>query len=297
MRALLLLLASLACALPAQATLTVGIALHPYYSYVTKVAGEHVEVLPLVDEGFNPHAYQAQPQDLRRLAKMDAFVVNGVGHDDFAMQVIRAANRDDLTVIYANEEVAVLPAMGAAVGDSAVNAHTFVGINTTIQKVYTISRALGELDPANARAYRKNARAYAATFRAMKQEALAQIAELDTSGIKVATTHNAYGYLLQEFGIGVDAVIEPAHGVEPSASQLQDTIDRIKASGINVLFYELDMPNRFLDTIEQATGVQLYQFSHLTHGPFEADKVEREMQANLNTLVEAIRFAAQAEAL
>ncbi|MBY6016467.1 zinc ABC transporter substrate-binding protein [Halomonas denitrificans] len=295
MRALVTLLAGLALALPAQAKLTVGVALHPYYSYVSKVAGDHVTILPLVDAGFNPHNYQAQPQDMRRLAEMDAFVVNGIGHDDFAMQVIQAANRPDLHIIYANQEVALLPAMGAAVGDGAVNAHSFVGINTTIQKVYTIARELGELDPENARAYRKNARAFAGKLRAMKQDALTQIAELDTSNIKVATTHNAYGYLLQEFGIGVDAVIEPAHGVEPSASQLQDTIDRIKASGINVLFYELDMPNRFVDTIEEATGVQLYQFSHMTHGPFEADKVAVETQQNLNTLVEAIRFAAKGE--
>ncbi len=293
MRALVTLLAGLALAYPVQAKLTVGIALHPYYSYVAQVVGDKATVLPLVDAGFNPHNYRAQPQDMRRLAKMDAFVVNGVGHDDFAMQVIRAANRPDLKVIYANAEVAVLPAMGAAVGDGAVNAHTFVGINTTIQKLYTIARELGELDPDNARFYRQNARAFAGRLRAMKQQALTDIAGLDTAGIKVATTHNAYGYLLQEFGIGVDAVIEPAHGVEPSASQLQDTIDRIKASGINVLFYELDMPNRFVDTIEEATGVQLYQFSHMTHGPFDADKVEREMQSNLNTLVEAIRFAAQ----
>ncbi|MBW3138890.1 metal ABC transporter solute-binding protein, Zn/Mn family [Ferrimonas balearica] len=295
MRALVTLLAGLALALPAQAKLTVGVALHPYYSYVSQVAGDHVTILPLVDAGFNPHNYQAQPQDMRRLAEMDAFVVNGIGHDDFAMQVIQAANRPDLHIIYANQEVALLPAMGAAVGDGAVNAHSFVGINTTIQKVYTIARELGELDPENARAYRKNARAFAGKLRAMKQDALTQIAELDTSNIKVATTHNAYGYLLQEFGIGVDAVIEPAHGVEPSASQLQDTIDRIKASGINVLFYELDMPNRFVDTIEEATGVQLYQFSHMTHGPFEADKVAVETQQNLNTLVEAIRFAAKGE--
>ncbi|ADN75983.1 periplasmic solute binding protein [Ferrimonas balearica DSM 9799] len=295
MRALVTLLAGLALALPAQAKLTVGVALHPYYSYVSQVAGDHVTILPLVDAGFNPHNYQAQPQDMRRLAEMDAFVVNGIGHDDFAMQVIQAANRPDLHIIYANQEVALLPAMGAAVGDGAVNAHSFVGINTTIQKVYTIARELGELDPENARAYRKNARAFAGKLRAMKQDALTQIAELDTSNIKVATTHNAYGYLLQEFGIGVDAVIEPAHGVEPSASQLQDTIDRIKASGINVLFYELDMPNRFVDTIEEATGVQLYQFSHMTHGPFETDKVALETQQNLNTLVEAIRFAAKGE--
>ncbi|PTB31018.1 metal ABC transporter solute-binding protein, Zn/Mn family [Photobacterium phosphoreum] len=272
--------------------LTIGITLQPYYSYVKAVVGDKADILPLVDAGFNPHNYLPQPNDLRRLKQMDVIVVNGVGHDDFALKVIDAANRDDLVVIKANNDVPLLPAMGQSVGDGAVNPHTFVGLSTTIQKVYTLANKLAEIDPDNAREYRKNARDYAKKFRLMKRKAMLTLGDLDTSGMKVATTHNAYGYLLQEFGVDVAAVIEPAHGVEPSASQLQDTIEKIKQSGIDVLFYELNMPNRYVDTIEKATGVKLYRFSHMTHGQYEADKVEIEMQQNLVTLVEAMQFAA-----
>ncbi|MGL6259803.1 metal ABC transporter solute-binding protein, Zn/Mn family [Vibrio sp. WXL103] len=288
-----LLLALALTPLVAQAKMVVGTTLHPYYSYVSVVVGDKAEVLPLVDAGFNAHNYQAQPQDLQRLAKMDAIVINGIGHDDFALEVIRAANRSDLTVINANNSVPLLPAMGASVGSDAVNPHTFIGITTTIQKVYTIAQELGKLDPDNAREYRRNARNYAAQLRQMKQKTMESITGIDTRGMKVATTHNAYDYLLQEFGIGVDTVIEPAHGVEPSASQLQDTINRIRESGINILFYELDMPNRFVATIEEETGVRLFRFSHMTYGAFDKDKVTLETTSNLETLVEAIHFSAE----
>ena len=272
--------------------LTIGITLQPYYSYVKAVVGDKADILPLVDAGFNPHNYLPQPNDLRRLKQMDVIVVNGVGHDDFALKVIDAANRDDLVVIKANNDVPLLPAMGQSVGDGAVNPHTFVGLSTTIQKVYTLANKLAELDPNNAREYRKNARDYAKKFRLMKRKAMLTLGDLDTSGMKVATTHNAYGYLLQEFGVDVAAVIEPAHGVEPSASQLQETIEKIKQSGIDVLFYELNMPNRYVDTLEKATGVKLYRFSHMKNGQYEVDKVETEMQQNIVTLVEAMQFAA-----
>ncbi len=126
----------------------------------------------------------------------------------------------------------------------------------------------------------------------MKHVAMQSLGELNTAGMTVATTHNAYGYLLQEFGVDVAAVIEPAPGVEPSASQLQETIEKIQRSGIDVLFYELNMPNRYVDTIEKATGVKLYRFSHMTHGPYQAEKVEVEMQENINTLMAAMKFAA-----
>jgi len=284
----LLLLSSLAQA----QKLTVGITLQPYFSYVKAVVGDTVNVLPLVDEGFNPHNYQPQANDLRRLKMMDVIVVNGIGHDDFALKVIDAADRDDLIIIKANKDVPLLPAMGQSVGNGAVNPHTFVGISTTIQKVYTIANEMAKIDPENARFYRANARQYALKFRKLKHQAMLELGDLNTAGMKVATTHNAYGYILQEFGVEVTAVIEPAHGVEPSASQLQETIEKIRESGIDVLFYELNMPNRYVDTIEKETGIKLYRFSHMTHGPYQAEKVEVEMRENLATLVKAMKFVA-----
>ncbi|WP_037071480.1 metal ABC transporter solute-binding protein, Zn/Mn family [Psychromonas arctica] len=272
--------------------LTVGITLQPYYSYVKAVVGDQVNVLPLVDEGFNPHNYQPQANDLRRLNLMDVIVVNAIGHDDFALKVIKAADRDDLIIIKANKDVPLLPAMGQSVGNGVVNPHTFVGVATTIQKVYSIANEMSKIDPGNAKLYRANARAYALKFRKMKHKAMMDLSDINTVGMKVATTHNAYGYILQEFGVQVSAVIEPAHGVEPSASQLQETIEKIKESGIDVLFYELNMPNRYVDTIEKETGIKLYRFSHMTHGAYRADKVEVEMRQNLNTLVEAMKFTA-----
>ncbi|MEJ6062551.1 zinc ABC transporter substrate-binding protein [Aliivibrio salmonicida] len=285
-----------ASAMSAEKPLVIGITLQPYYSYVKAVVGDKAEILPLVDAGFNPHNYLPQPNDLKRLNKMDVIVVNGIGHDDFALKVIAAANNSELMVLEANKDVPLLPAMGQSVGKGAVNPHTFVGLSTTIQKVYTIANELSRIDRENASFYRKNARKYAKKFRLMKRDAMLSLGELDTAGMKVATTHNAYGYILQEFGVDVAAVIEPAHGVEPSASQLQGTIEKIRESDIDVLFYELNMPNRFVDTIEEATGVQLYRFSHMTHGPYEDNKVEIEMKSNLDTLIEAMKFAADKDA-
>ena len=277
--------------------LTIGITLQPYYSYVSAIVGDKATILPLVEAGFNPHSYQPQPQDLARVYKMDVIVTNGIGHDDFALKVIKAAQRNDLRVINANATVPLLPARGQSVGQGAVNPHTFIGLSTTMAQVYAIANGLAEHDPVNATFYRQNARQYGQQLRVMKHLAMQTLASVDMQGIKVATTHDAYGYLLQEFGIDAPAVIEPAHGVAPSASQLQDTISQIKASGIDVLFYELDMPNRFVDTIEQATGVQLFRFSHMTHGEYQADKVIKEMQSNINTLVEAIQYAQSVNAL
>ena len=103
--------------------------------------------------------------------------------------------------------------------------------------------------------------------------------------------HGAYGYLMQEFGLQVAAVIEPRHGVEPTARQLADTIDKIQAAGVNVLFAEKYFTSALSEAIREATGVQMYAFSHMSDGEFVPELFEREMLTNLETLVAAVRSA------
>jgi zinc transport system substrate-binding protein len=97
---------------------------------------------------------------------------------------------------------------------------------------------------------------------------------------------------MQEFGLRVVAVIEPRHGVDPTARQLADTIDKIKAADVNVLFAEKFFASKLADTIKDATGVAMYSFSHMSDGAYTADLFEREMQANLETLASAMRSVA-----
>lgn len=271
--------------------LVVGITLHPYYSYVSKVAGDRAEVMPLIAGGFNPHSYELQPADLQRLLRMDALVVNGIGHDEFVMHALEGLELPRLTVINANKD---LPLLSSGGGSSSYNPHTFVSIDAAIRQIYTLARELGKLDPDNADYFQTNALNYARELRAMKNRYLAEILELDLAGVRIASTHNAYGYLLQEFGIGIDTVIEPAHGVEPNATQLQNTIERIRTANIRVLFTELDMENRYVSVIEEMTGIGIYHFSHMTHGDYDVDMVIREMEHNLSTLVKALKTAVSA---
>lgn len=269
------------------AKLNIGITLHPYYSYVSHIVGDKATVTPLIDAGFNPHAYKLSPADLTRLKSMDAIVVNGIGHDQFAIEALESLNLSDLTVIQANADVPLISKRGGQVH----NPHTFVSIDAAIRQIYTIAKGIAKLDPANAKYYQRNALMYAKTLRKMKSSALKEVARLNISDIRIASTHGAYGYLLQEFGMTVSAVVEPAHGVSPSASQLQDTINKIRNANVQVLFTELNMANQYINVIENETGTRIFHFSHMTYGDYRKDLVEIDMQHNLETLVKSLKYA------
>lgn len=280
----------------AQQPLRVGITLHPYYSFVAHIVGDRAEIVPLIDANANPHGYAPQPDDMIRITTMDVLVVNGIGHDAWAFEILNAAGvADSLELIYANDGVSLIPVAGDPSGAKVVNPHTFISTTAAIQQIYTIARRLGELDPDNARYYRDNARQYALDIRRLRSEYDAKIGGTDLSNFRCATMHSGYDYILQELGLQVTAVIEPRHGVEPTARQLAETIDRINTAGVNVLFAEKYFASQLSDTIRAETGVEMYSISHISSGEYTAGKFVDEMRENLDTLARAIQSTAQAD--
>jgi zinc transport system substrate-binding protein len=274
--------------------LRIGVTLHPYYSYVTNIVGEYADVIPMIPEGFNPHAYEPRAEEIKRVSTLDVVVLNGIGHDDFAERMIAASEKPTIPIIEANKDVPLLPAIGAMNqsrqgGQSIVNAHTFLSITGSIRQLQTIAKELGKLDPEHASIFRKNARSYAKTLRKIRANALAQLTQIPGDQLRVATIHGAYDYMLREFGIEVTAVVEPAHGIEPSPSQLAKTIDMIRNLDVDIIFSELNFPSPYVDTIRRETGVQLYPLSHIIYGAYYPEKFEKEMAENFQTVVRAIK--------
>ncbi|MFG0379927.1 metal ABC transporter substrate-binding protein [Pseudomonas sp. zbq_18] len=271
--------------------LRIGITLHPYYSYVSNIVGDKAEVVPLIPAGFNPHAYEPRAEDIKRIGTLDVVVLNGIGHDDFADRMIAASEKPGIPVIESNERVPLLAATGQAArgAGKVVNPHTFLSISASISQINNIARALGKLDPANAKFYSKNARAYGKRLRGLRADALAKLKDAQGKDLRVATIHSAYDYLLREFGLEVTAVVEPAHGIEPSPSQLKKTIDELRTLDVQVIFSEMDYPSSYVDTIQRESGVKLFALTHISYGEYTQEKYEKEMQHNLDTVVRAIK--------
>ena len=296
LRLLFLSLAMLGAHAAAAKPLKIGITLHPYYSFVANIVKDRAEIIPLIDADANPHGYAPQPADMIRITSMDVMVVNGIGHDTWAFEILGASGmKDKLKLIYANDGVSLIPIAGDPSGAKVVNPHTFISTTAAIQQVYLIARKLGELDPENATFFRDNGRKYALEIRKLRAEFDMQIAGVSLAKFRCATMHSGYDYILQELGLQVTAVIEPRHGVEPTARQLAETIDRIKAANVNVLFAEKYFASKLSDTIREATGVKMYSISHISSGPYTPEKFIDEMRENLKTLATAINEAGKSE--
>jgi zinc transport system substrate-binding protein len=167
-----------------------------------------------------------------------------------------------------------------------VNSHTFISFTNAIQQTYAIQKALAALRPRDAAALQQNAAEYARRLRLIKSAAAAKLA--DARITRVVTVHDGYGYLLQEFGLEIAGVVQPAHGLTPSASELRDMVQLLKREKIRVVFSEETFPPPLLKVLGDEAGVRVYTISHIASGPFTADTFEREMQTNVDTMVRAL---------
>ena len=275
--------------------LKIGVTLQPYYSFVENVVKDKAEVIPVVRlDLYDSHSYQPKPEDIKRINNLDVLVVNGIGHDEFIFDILNAADRKkDIKVLYANKNVSLMPIAGSIRGEKVMNPHTFISVTTSIQQVYNIAKELGNIDSANKNFYLKNARDYAKKLRKLKSDALNEIKNLGNIDIRVATLHGGYDYLLSEFGIDVKAVIEPSHGAQPSAADLEKIIKIIKKEKIDIIFGEKNFNNKFVETIHKETGVEVRSLSHMTNGPYEANGFEKFIKIDLDEVVKAIKDVAK----
>jgi len=268
---------------PPPAKLEVGVTLHPYYSWVANVVkGTDVEVRSILPGEIDAGNYQPRAEDIKKLADLDAIVINGVGHDDFILDMLKASGNPRIVVIRPNDEVALLRARSGR----AVNSHTFISFTNAIQQTYAISKALANLRPELAAKFDANAGEYANRLRKIKAAAATRLA--DAAIHEVVTVHDGYGYLMQEFGIDIDAVVEPAHGLVPSGAELKDVIDLLRRDRIAVVFSEESFPAPLLDVVREQGHARVYLISHIASGEYTADKFEKEMQANVEVMVKAL---------
>lgn len=266
------------------ATLKIGVTLHPYYSWTKNVIGTlpGYEVRSILPGEIDAGDYQPRPDDIKKLVDLDAIVVNGIGHDDFIQPMIRAAGNKKLVVIRPNETT---PQIHSARGNS-VNSHTFISFTNAIQQTYAIQKALAALRPLDAAALQRNAGEYARRLRLIKSKGAQQLAEAKIT--RVVTVHDGYGYLLQEFGLEVAGVVQPAHGLTPSAAELRDMVKLLQREKIKVIFSEETFPQPMLKVLQDEGGAKVYVITHIASGEYTADKFEREMQRNVETMIRAL---------
>ena len=225
---------------------------------VKNVGGDRVNVSTLVPPGGDAHVYTPTPADAKRVAEAKLVVVNGLGFEGWLSRLVKASG-GKITVITATTGIKPrkLPGdHGHSHGHSHDEAdpHAWQSVSNVRTYVTNIREALIAADSAGTAAYRANADAYLAELDKLDREVKEAVAKLPTERRRVISTHDAFGYFADAYGISFIAPLGVSTESEASAKDIAAIIRQIKAQKIPAVFLENVTDPRLMRRIASETG-------------------------------------------
>ncbi len=231
----------------------VAASIPPLADFVRQVGGQRVVIETLVPPGASVHTYEPSPQQARFVAEADVLVLNGVGLEFWADDVVDAAGNAQLLVVDTSQGIAIL--QEEEKGHTTGNPHVWLNPRHAIVQVEHIRDALSQADPAHRDEYARNAQAYVAQLESLDKEIEAEVH--GWAHREFISFHAAFAYFAQRYGLKQAAIIEESPGKEPSPDYLAQVVDIARRLPARAIFAEPQLSPKVARTIAEESGKQV----------------------------------------
>ena len=222
---------------------------------VSNVGRERIELGMLVGPNGDAHAYAPTPADAKRLATANLVFINGMGFEGWMPRLIQASGTK-APVVVATE--GVRPRRNTHdQGPGTIDPHAWQSVENAKIYVANIRHAFSTADPAGDALYTANAARYVDELSALDREIRAGLGAIPSARRKVITTHDAFGYFQDAYGIEFLAPEGVSTEAEPSAKDVAAIIAQILKQRIPAVFLENVSDPRLLERIAAETGAKI----------------------------------------
>jgi zinc/manganese transport system substrate-binding protein len=221
---------------------------------VKNVGGERVDVATLVGPNGDAHVYEPAPADARKVADAKVVFVNGLGFEGWMSRLVKASGTK-ATVVVAS--AGVTPRKLQENGQSEIDPHAWQSVDNVKVYVANVRDALIAADPAGKPDYQANATAYLGRLDALDREVRAALAAIAPGRRKLISTHDAFGYFAEAYGIDLIAPQGVSTDAEPSARDVARIVTQIKMQNIPAVFLENIADPRLMRQIAQESGARI----------------------------------------
>ena len=255
MRALLLLFAfCLPLSLPAAEKPRVVTSFSILADMTRAVGGEHIQLNNLVGPDSDAHTYETTPDDARAVRQAQLVVENGLGFEPWLDRLVKSTETR-AQVIQASH--GVIPRSLEEDGQTIPDPHAWNNLANADIYVDNIAKALEKLDPANAADYRRNAEAYLKQAHELLAYAKDKLGNLPADRRTLVTSHDAFGYLGQAYGLTLLAPQGLSTEREASATEVAELIRQIREQHIRAVFVENIKDPRLMQRIAEESGAKI----------------------------------------
>ena len=273
---------------------------YPYAFVTERVGGDDVEVTDLTAAGGEPHDLELTPRQVGAVGEAD-LVVYSAGFQPAVDEAVeqQAGDRglDVLSTVElrdgadpGHDEVAADEEEGHEEGHgegehAAGDPHVWLDPVRLARIATAVADRLAEVDPDSAADYRARAGELEDELTALDGELRAGLASCERQ--EVVTSHDAFGYLADTYGLEQVAIAGLSPEDEASPRRLAEVAAQAEAAGVTTIFFEESVSPKVAESLAREVGAEATVLSPLELAPESGDYLGA-MRDNLERLRTAL---------
>jgi len=271
---------------------------YPLAYLAESIGGDHVHVTSLTQPGQEPHDLEISARQTARLQESDAVLyLKGLQPSvDDAVAQSEIGTKIDAASLTTLEEHGTEVGGHAAEHDDehgeeesgGKDPHVWLDPVRYAEVAEGVGKAFEKADPDHAAAYRKNTAALVKKLDGL--DTRFETGLKDTRSKVFLTTHAAFGYLAERYGLTQEAINGLDPESEPSAARIKALEKTAKADGVTTVFYETLVSDKTARTLASDSGLRtdvLDPIEGITDKS-RGDDYFQVMEANLKALRKAL---------
>jgi len=232
---------------------------------VRRVGGGLVDVASLVPPDADAHAYQPTMADSHILAGAALLVENGLGLEGWLARLGEAAGFHGTHII---ASTGVSPRLMREGAITSIDPHAWQNPRNGAIYAQNIAAGLAAADPAHGSIYHAGAAAFVDEIERTDAWIEARFATIPREARRIVTTHDAFGYYGDRYGIAFLAAEGLSTDAEPSAKAIGALVAQIRREKVRAVFLENMTDPRLARTLARETGATL-------SGPLYSDALSK----------------------
>ncbi len=249
-----------------------------------EISGEAVEVHTLVGPDADAHVFQPSPADVQRVARAELVVVNGLGFEGWIDRLVRASG-------YKGSIVTATRGITPRRVNGAPDPHAWHSLELALRYVENLRVALVAARPAQAALFDARAADYMRRIRELHERIRTMFSVVPPERRQVITSHDAFGYFADAYGVVFHAPQGWSTDSEASASDVARIVRQLKAQRVRALFVENVSDARLVERIareaQARVGGTLYSDA-LSRPGTSGDTYLRMVEHNAISLISAL---------
>ncbi|MFI5792436.1 metal ABC transporter substrate-binding protein [Streptomyces sp. NPDC051677] len=236
---------------------------YPMAFLAEQIGGDHVHVTSLTEPGQEPHDLEISAKQTAALQESDAvlYLKNLQPSVDSAVSQSEIKTKIDAASLTTMEKHGNEVGGHAAEHDDHEN-EELAGLDPHIwldpvrysQVAQGVGKAFEKADPDHAADYKTNTAALVKRLDALNTQFKTGLAHTKTKVF--VTTHAAFGYLAERYGLTEEAITGLDPDSEPSAARVKELEKMAEADGVTTVFYETLVSDKTAKTIASDAGLK-----------------------------------------